>query len=377
MAGRSKFLTYGLPLTAVVAVITAVLAINRNLPDRPLLDPVQLPPTQPGAESSTPKAAPPVSKIGITNEVRFIGAVGLVESSSEEISIAPQLTGIVTVVAAKAGDRVKVGDALFQVDPRDGEVAVRQAEANLALARAEGPENARAIEQQKALVEQTYASIDVATAELARSNRDNERASSLVARGAVTVQRFDTSTADAQKAAANVRSARAAVAASQRQVEVLQAQTARIAARIAQAEVQLDKAKLDLANTTTRAPIDGTVLQSRVRLGQVVESRSMDSPLLVLGMTDVLHVRADIDEVDIPRFTPGRSATVSSRGAAFLRVPARYVRTEPLVIPKRSLTGASNERVDTRVLQVIYAIEAPEVRLQPGQQVDVFIEASR
>ena len=52
----------------------------------------------------------------------------------------------------------------------------------------------------------------------------------------------------------------------------------------------------------------------------------------------------------------------------------RFVRIEPYVIPKKSLTGDNTERVDTRVLQVIYAIDAQGQRFFVGQQVDVFVD---
>ena len=52
-----------------------------------------------------------------------------------------------------------------------------------------------------------------------------------------------------------------------------------------------------------------------------------------------------------------------------------FVRVEPFVIPKRSLTGQSRERVDTRVLQVIYALDAKGRQFYVGQQLDVFIDA--
>jgi HlyD family secretion protein len=55
----------------------------------------------------------------------------------------------------------------------------------------------------------------------------------------------------------------------------------------------------------------------------------------------------------------------------------RFVRVEPYVVPKKSLTGENTERVDTRVLQVIYAVENPDPPLYVGQQLDVFIQASR
>ncbi|HEX9593051.1 MAG TPA: hypothetical protein VGB12_06860 [bacterium] len=59
-----------------------------------------------------------------------------------------------------------------------------------------------------------------------------------------------------------------------------------------------------------------------------------------------------------------------------LTTPLTFVRFEPFVLPKRSLTGDGTERVDTRVLQVIYRVEDDSLPLFVGQQMDVFIEAA-
>ena len=88
-----------------------------------------------------------------------------------------------------------------------------------------------------------------------------------------------------------------------------------------------------------------------------------------------VHVRVDIDEYDIPRFRPGAPAKAYVRGYPRYEYHLRFVRVEPYVIPKKSLTGENTERVDTRVLQIIYAVENPEPPLYIGQQLDVFIEA--
>ena len=88
--------------------------------------------------------------------------------------------------------------------------------------------------------------------------------------------------------------------------------------------------------------------------------------------------RVDLDEQDIARFGPAARATASVRGDGKRALPLEFVRVEPYAIPKKSLTGDNAERVDTRVLQVIYAI-APEavgdLPLYVGQQMDVYIEA--
>jgi len=65
------------------------------------------------------------------------------------------------------------------------------------------------------------------------------------------------------------------------------------------------------------------------------------------------------------------------RGNADLKASLQFVRFEPFVVPKRSLTGDSTERVDTRVLQVIYRVERDDMPLFVGQQLDVFIDAVR
>src|SRR5213079_1836435 len=95
--------------------------------------------------------------------------------------------------------------------------------------------------------------------------------------------------------------------------------------------------------------------------------------LLMLGNVHQLRVRVDIDEFDIPRFNPRGAATAVLRGHADKRFPLTFVRVEPYVIPKRSLTGENTERVDTRVLQVIYALKSKERQVYVGQQVDVYV----
>ena len=93
------------------------------------------------------------------------------------------------------------------------------------------------------------------------------------------------------------------------------------------------------------------------------------------GDSDKLHVRVDIDEYDIPRFVPNAPARATLKGQPTDFYPLKFVRIEPYVVPKKSLTGDNTERVDTRVLQVIYAIDSAGKRLFVGQQLDVFIDA--
>jgi HlyD family secretion protein len=97
---------------------------------------------------------------------------------------------------------------------------------------------------------------------------------------------------------------------------------------------------------------------------------------MLLGQNaPLLHVRVDIDETDAWRLRPGALAVAFVRGNPELKTPLQFVRIEPYVLPKVSLTGQTTERTDTRVLQVIYSFEQAPLPVYVGQQLDVFIQA--
>ncbi|MBV9608483.1 MAG: hypothetical protein JO187_02905 [Acidobacteria bacterium] len=87
-----------------------------------------------------------------------------------------------------------------------------------------------------------------------------------------------------------------------------------------------------------------------------------------------MNIRADIDEADAWRVRPNTAAVAYVRGDTGQRLPLQFVRFEPYVLPKKSLTGDATERVDTRVLQAIYRIADQKAPVYVGQQMDVYIE---
>src|SRR5205823_9978315 len=127
---------------------------------------------------------------------------------------------------------------------------------------------------------------------------------------------------------------------------------------------------------TVRARGDGVVLQSKVRLGQYAQTGAIAEPLMVFGAGKRLHVRAAIDENDAWRVRSGTPAIAHLRGNSRISFPLEFVRFEPYVIPKKSLTGDVTERVDTRALEVIYRFREPNTRVFDGQQLDIFIQTS-
>ncbi|MEL6741889.1 MAG: HlyD family efflux transporter periplasmic adaptor subunit, partial [Planctomycetota bacterium] len=125
------------------------------------------------------------------------------------------------------------------------------------------------------------------------------------------------------------------------------------------------------------SPVAGRVLQVNIRAGEFAPASVPIEGLVVIGRGGPVHLRVEIDEVDIARFSPGSRAWASPRGDAGQRIGLQLAYVEPLVVPKANLSGRTSERVDTRVLQAVYEIDAGTAAASSiGQQFDVYIEAS-
>lgn len=314
-----------------------------------------------------PESPPPLQPPS-TPFTHTVAGAGVIEAQTENIAVGASLPGIVVEVHAKVGQLVRAGDPLFRIDDRAIKAELAAAEAALAAARAEldRQENLPRSEEvpvKAALVEEAKANLAMEAYELKRMEGLREQAA---AAETELVRRRQT-----------YRIAEARLAFAQAELDLLKAGTGKWQIGVARAEVvraqaQVQRVSTDLESLTVRALVDGKVLQVNVRPGEFVASPSSQG-LIVLGNTDRLHVRVDIDEYDIPRFRPRAPALAMVKGDSEHPLKLSYVRVEPFVIPKRSLTGDNTERVDTRVLQVIYSMDSPDQRVYVGQQLDVFI----
>lgn len=306
-----------LPLVALIGIAVAAIIVWRTQPDRTM--------TQPAI---TPASAPQSQAGG------SVAGSGVIEPSSELIAVGTTIAGVIERVDVAAGDRVVAGQPLFVIDSRDARARVSEAEARIVRLRAE----IRAADTSLAVARRQRALYDGVSDPRAVSRQEiNER------QGVV------------DEAAAGLAVARG---------------------QLREAEAALSVARTTLERHIIRAPRAATVLQLQARAGEYAPAAAAGpTPLLTLGVTDPLHVRIDIDENEIERLALGRSAIISPRGNAAARVQVAFVRTEPLVVPKRSLTNASNERVDVRVLQLIYALPSKGHRMFVGQQVDAYVPA--
>jgi len=159
-------------------------------------------------------------------------------------------------------------------------------------------------------------------------------------------------------------------------VETAQARLDEAKAQVVSAAAQIQMTETNLERSIVRAPMDGDVLQVKIHPGEFAPAGVTATPLVLLGRLKPLHIRVDVDEHEAWRVRPEAKAIAAVRGNANLKTPLTFDRFEPFVVPKKSLTGDSTERVDTRVLQVIYRVEGDALPLFVGQQMDVFIDGS-
>jgi multidrug efflux pump subunit AcrA (membrane-fusion protein) len=324
------------------------------------------------ASTQAATAAPPVTQPAISPFDGTIAGAGIVEASTENIAIGTVVPGVVMDVFVKVGDKVKAGDSLFKIDDRAdaAELGVRQAavdSANHRLCKLQNEPRAEDIPPLEAKVREAEATLSNKQREQARLARIDGEAISLDERDRA---RWAVDAAAAQLEAARADLVRVKAGAWAPDIAIARAE-------LASAESQLQAKKVDIDRLTVRARVDGEVLQVKVRVGEYAPAGVLATPLMMLGNLDTLHVRVDIDENDAWRLQPDARAVAFVRGNRDLKTELGFVRVEPYVIPKRSLTGESTERVDTRVLQVVYAFERSKLPVYVGQQMDVTIEAAR
>lgn len=361
----AKVIKFVLPLlAAIMGVFAIVHVVASNKPPRQGVPPID-PPRSPYTHT--------------------VAGAGIIEPRTENIEVGAPLPGVVVEVFVHEGEMVREGEPLFRLDDRElqAQLVVRQADlaaAQAELERLQQQPRPEEVPVQEALVAEAEAQLEEATSRERQTSIKLDGVRSLAARGAVTEIELTNAIADFNIAKSQRLRAQAAQAAAQARLKLLkdgawEADIAVAQAAVAQAQAQVEAVRTNLDRLVVRSTINGRVLNSDVHPGEYVGAPP-GGVLMVVGDVDVLHVRVDIDEQDIPRFVPGAPAQAVLRGRNDLTYPLEFVRVQPYVIPKQSLTGDNRERVDTRVLQAIYALRPPEgAPIYVGQQVDVFIQA--
>ncbi len=330
------------------------------------------------------KALPPAFQPASNPFPQGIYATGIVESyqlHGANINIFPEVAATVKEILVKEGDRVTQGTPLLRLDDTIQRATVAQLQAQAAAAQAllrqlRAQPRPETLKVAKAQVE--YAAANVKTAE---DQWRKVKASHSLNPQSVSQEQLDAAANAVGVAKANLEVAR-------RQYELTKAGAwiydIQNQEHQAQAAAQAwASAQALLAKYTLQAPADGVILAINVAVGGFVSPQGSygtytqgNYPVLVMAKEEpYLAVRCFVDEILVPRLpASGIKAQMFIRGTT-ASVPLEFDRLQPYVTPKIQLSNQRTERVDTRVLPVIFRFRpSPDLQVYPGQLVDVYVE---
>jgi HlyD family secretion protein len=309
------------------------------------------------------------------------GIVESVQSSGENTNLYPEVAGTVKEIFVSEGQQIKAGDSLLRLDD--------------SVQRATTEQLASQARAAKALLDELKAqprkeTLDVAAAQVTAAEASLKMAEDTYEKDLVAYRMDSRAVSkDTLDSAAN------AVKVSSTNLDVARKQYTLIKAGAWIYDIQNQERQTSaleeshtaanalLAKYTLRAPRDGVVLSINTVVGNYASPQgSYDTytqgadPVIILGSSSAaLNVRCYVDEILVPRLhlTSTVQAQMSIRGSD-VKVPLHFVRVQPLVSPKIELSNQRQERVDVRVLPVIFTVAKPaDVSLYAGELVDVYI----
>ncbi len=269
-------------------------------------------------------------------EVKTIGSV----EAYSTIAVKTQVSGELVEVLFKEGDMVEKGQVLFRIDPRPYEVALKQAEANLAKAVAQAEQSRADKAKNQSLSE--------------NAQREYERDADLVKRGSVSKEEFDTARANADALRATVVSNEAAIKSSEEA-----ARGARIA---------IDAAKLQLDYCTIASPVDGKTGSLIVNQGNVVKANDT-TPLVTINQVHPIYVTFSVPDKHLP--------AIRNHGANDPLEVKAMIRNDESDPPVGTLSFFDNSvNQSTGTIRLKATFPNNDNRLWPGLFVDAVLQVS-
>lgn len=293
---------------------------------------------------------------------------GVVEPNTPETRIGTVVPGRIVKVLVTEGQRVAAGDVLLELDAAVEAATLAASEAEVAASAAQLARSVRGSRSEDIRAATADADTAEARAELSQSVAD--RVSSAAAGGAATGDEADRARRQAQAdraaSAAALARQQAVVAGSRREdVQLARAQWAAAIAR-------RDGAKAELDRLTLRAPMAGEVLQLKYRLGEYIQPG--DGAVVIMGDTQHLKVRMDVDERDIAKITVGKDVVVRANAFPGIDFTGTVVELGRRMGRKNVRSDDPSERNDTKILEAVIALQgAPGLLV--GQRVTCYVTA--
>lgn len=300
----------------------------------------------------------------------YISAVGIVEAKSDNIFIGSPVNRVIDKVEVHVGDKVKAGDVLFRLESDDlqADLETRSIAYESAVASLKKLEALPRIED----VTVSAAAVKSAQIEVEQSKGLYDKVIGLQDSGAMSREEINRRRYAFERAEAKLQQTEAEfdkikAGAWQPDIEIARLE-------VKQAKANLQRAEANIQRTIIESPIDATVLQIKIHEGEFPPTDSLHTPSMIIGNINEMHLRVSINQFDASFYRPEAPAVAFLQGNASVDFPLQFVKIEPYFVTKQNLTNEITEKVDTRVLQVIYSFKEKGQGVYVGQQMDVFIE---
>lgn len=257
----------------------------------------------------------------VTESVSTTGTIAAVG----EVDLRPQVAGIIVEVFSDYNSQVKKGDLLAKIDPETFDQQVLQARADLAIAKASLVSSNAAVSRSeaelrnaKASLKSLEAQLDESTIGLNADQRELDRQKELFSRNVVTAVavdntqvKFDQSNAQFERISAQLMAQEATLDSREAALIQSKAGVTTSKAQVQQKEAKLNSSLIELSYTEIKSPVDGTIIDKNIELGQTVSTATNNNqPIFVIAQNlRQMQVEVDIDEADIGNIKEGMRVT--------------------------------------------------------------------
>ncbi|SBV93648.1 Secretion protein HlyD [uncultured Alphaproteobacteria bacterium] len=308
---------------------------------------------------------------------RFVETTDNATIDGDIVGIAAKVAGRVAVVAVGDNQPVHAGDVLLTIDDADYRAAVDQQAAALEAARAAVTVAEANLAVTRAAIVETRAQLRAAEAERTRASADLARYAKLNAAQYASEQRMQSARADAAKAGAEVERIAASLATQESRLALQAAERVQAQAEAEAQTAALDAARIRLADTVIRAPVDGVVGNRGVRLGQFLSAGQQ--AMSVVPVAEV-YVVANFKETQVARMRPGQPVEIdvdayktrSFKGVVDSVSPGSGAMFS--LLPPENATGNFTKIVQRIPVKIRLDRSARDALLIPGMSVEAHVD---
>jgi len=308
---------------------------------------------------------------------RFIESTDDAYVKADYTTIAPKVAGYIREVLVNDNDTVKAGQVVARIDDRDFRAALNQARADVKASEAAITNIDAQIELQQSVIDQSRAAVNASNASLVFAKSEAARNARLIVSGAGSQSKAEQTQSLMDQASAAVERDQAALLAAKNKVPVLKTQHDQAVAQRDRAAAAADQAELNLSYTNIIAAVDGTVGARSIRVGQYVTSGTQ---LMAVVPLHSVYVVANFKETQLTYVKPGQSVEVKVDSFPDLEVRGHVDSISPAsglefsLLPPDNATGNFTKIVQRIPVKIVIDNDEVAGRLRSGMSVEPEID---